>query len=114
MELCFEGHRKYDLVRWGILAQKVSETKSRMQALAADTNFMNEDWVTFGTFSLDANDNQVISLVPVNTDPKRNTMSGSFNYYDGFNDFEPSKNYILPIPEQELGVNTNLKQNIGW
>ena len=114
LELCFEGHRKYDLVRWGILAQKVSETKSRMQALAADTNFMNEDWVTFGAFSLDANDNQVISLVPVNTDPKRNTMSGSFNYYDGFNDFEPSKNYILPIPEQELGVNTNLKQNIGW
>lgn len=114
LELCFEGQRKYDLVRWGILEQKVNETKSRMKSLEANTSFMNEDWVTYGTFSLDANDLPVISMDPVNTTPKRNTLSGNFNYYDGFDDFEPSKNYILPIPEQELGVNTNLKQNIGW
>ncbi len=114
LELCFEGHRKYDLVRWGILEQKVNETRSRMKSLEANTSFMNEDWVTFGTFSLDANDIPVISMDPVNTTPRRNTMSGNFNYYDGYDDFEPSKNYILPIPEQELGVNTNLKQNIGW
>lgn len=114
LELCFEGHRKYDLVRWGILAQKISETKSRVQSLQSNSSFNNEDWTTFGTFDLDANDIPVITRVPVNTAPRRNTMSGNFEYYEGYNDFEPSKNYILPIPAQELGVNTNLKQTKGW
>ncbi|MBJ7882996.1 RagB/SusD family nutrient uptake outer membrane protein [Gelidibacter salicanalis] len=114
LELAFEGHRKFDLVRWGILEQKVNETESRMKTLEADPNFMNDDWVTFGTFSLDSNDLPIITRDSLNTTPRRNTMSGNFNYYDGYDDFEPSKNYILPIPAQELGVNTNLKQNSGW
>lgn len=114
LELCFEGHRKFDLVRWGILEKKVNETEAAMKSLEADPDFFNEDWVTFGTFELDANDIPIISTNPVNTVPKLNTMSGNFNYYDGYDDFEPSKNYILPIPAQELGVNTNLKQTPGW
>lgn len=114
LELCFEGHRKYDLVRWGLLEQKVNETKNAMKSLAADPTFFNKDWVTFGAFGLDANDIPIITTIPVNTDDKRNTMSGNFEYYEGYNDFDPSKNYILPIPAQELGVNTNLKQTTGW
>ena len=114
LELCFEGHRKFDLVRWDILAEKVNETKATMLALAADPTFMNKDWVTFGTFELGPNDIPIITMVPVNTTPRRNDMNASFNFYDGYNDFEPGKNYILPIPEQELGVNLNLKQTTGW
>lgn len=114
LELCFEGHRKYDLVRWGILAQKVNETKANMISLAANPSFMNEDWVTFGTFELGPNDIPIITRIPVNTTPRRNDMNASFDFYDGYNDFVPSKNYILPIPEQELGVNLNLKQTTGW
>ena len=64
-----------------------------MKSLEADATFFNEDWVTLGTFSLDANDIPVISLDPVNTTPKKNTMSANFNYYDGYDDFESSKNY---------------------
>lgn len=114
LELCFEGHRKYDLVRWGLLAQKVNETKTTMETLEADPNFYNEDWVTFGTFSLGVNDIPVFGDDPINSSPRLNVMNPSFDFYDGYNDFDPSKHYILPIPEQELGVNTNLKQTTGW
>ncbi|WOD42871.1 RagB/SusD family nutrient uptake outer membrane protein [Hwangdonia lutea] len=114
LELCFEGHRKYDLVRWGLLKQKVDETKTTMETLAADPNFNNEDWTTFGTFSLGPNDIPVFGSEPINNSPRRNVMNASFDFYDGYNDFDPSKHYILPIPEQELGVNTNLKQTTGW
>ncbi|ALJ04471.1 hypothetical protein APS56_04650 [Pseudalgibacter alginicilyticus] len=114
LELCFEGQRKYDLVRWGILEQKVNETKSMMETLAADPTFFNEDWTTLGTFELGPNNIPVFGDVPINTSPRLNVMNASFNYYDGYNDFDLSKHYILPIPEQELGVNTNLKQTIGW
>ncbi|MBP8791794.1 MAG: RagB/SusD family nutrient uptake outer membrane protein [Lutibacter sp.] len=114
LELCFEGHRKYDLVRWGILEQKVNETKAAMQTLAADVNFKNLDVTTFGTFSLDDNNIPVISPAAAGAVANRNSMAGSYDWYDGYNDFEPNKNYILPIPAQELGVNTNLKQTTGW
>lgn len=114
LELCFEGHRKYDLVRWGLLAQKVNQTRTQMKTLEADPNFVNEDWTTFGTFSLGLNDIPVFGNVPVNTSPRNNVMNASFDFYDGYNDFDPNKHYVLPIPEQELGVNTKLKQTTGW
>ncbi|TXD46759.1 RagB/SusD family nutrient uptake outer membrane protein [Polaribacter sp. IC073] len=115
LELCFEGHRKFDLVRWGILEETVYATRDAVRALEADTSFMNEDWVTFGEYSLDANDIPIIDTTnPTNTVPRRNTMSTNWSYYEGYEDFVPSKNYILPIPAQELGVNTNLKQTTGW
>lgn len=115
LELCFEGHRKFDLVRWGILEQTVIETKAAVEALEADPNFFNEDWVTFGSFSLDANDLPIIDTAnPTNSEPRRNEMNGNWDYYAGYNDFDPSKNYILPIPAQELGVNKNLQQTQGW
>ena len=115
LELCFEGHRKFDLVRWGILEQTVNETKAAVKALETDTDFYNEDWVTFGSFSLDANDIPTIDTTnPTNTVPRNNSMSTNWEYYQGYNDFDPNKHYILPIPSQELGINTNLKQNQGW
>lgn len=114
LELCFEGHRKYDLLRWGILTQKVNQTRTQMKSLEASTTFVNQDWTTFGTFSLGANDIPVFGNVPINTTPRNNVMNASFDYYDGYNDYDESKHYILPIPDQEIGVNTNLKQTRGW
>jgi hypothetical protein len=115
LELCFEGHRKFDLVRWGILEKTINETRNAVKVLETDTDFFNEDWVTFGSFSLDANDIPIIDTTnPTNTDPRKNSLNSNWRYYEGFDDFEPSKHYILPIPAQELGINTNLKQNQGW
>ena len=114
LELCFEGHRKYDLVRWGILEERVNETKSIMETLSARTNFVNEDWTSYGEPNLGLDGIPESGDEPTPRDIRNNALNGSFNYFDGFNDFDPSKHYILPIPEQELGVNTNLSQTIGW
>ncbi len=114
LELCFEGQRKYDLVRWGILAQKVNETKNSMETLGASTNFVNDDWTSYGEPNLGPDGIPESGDEPVNRNIRNNMMNTNFNYFDGYNDFQASKNYILPIPEQELGVNLNIKQTSGW
>ncbi|MBO0593207.1 RagB/SusD family nutrient uptake outer membrane protein [Cellulophaga sp. E16_2] len=114
LELCFEGHRKYDLVRWGILAEKVNETKTIMETLGADTEFVNEDWTSYGEPNLGDDGIPESGDEPTVREIRYNSFNGSFNYFDGYNDFDASKHYILPIPEQELGVNTNIKQTTGW
>lgn len=114
LELAFEGQRKYDLVRWGILEQKVMQTKATMEALEADPEFVNDDWTSLGEPNLGPDGIPESGDEPDNRQIRINDMNPSFDFYDGYNDFDPSKHYILPIPEQELGVNTNLKQTTGW
>lgn len=114
LELAFEGQRKYDLVRWGLLEQKVNQTRSLMKTLEADPNFINDDWTSLGEPNLGPDGIPESGDEPVNRNIRNNVMNASFDFYDGYNDFDPSKHYILPIPEQELGVNTNLKQTTGW
>lgn len=114
LELCFEGQRKYDLVRWGILEQRVNATKTNMQALAANPNFINDDWTSYGEPNLGPDGIPESGDEPLVREIRKNTLHSSFEYFDGYNDFDASKHYILPIPEQELGVNTNIKQTIGW
>ena len=114
LELCFEGHRKYDLVRWGILEQKVNETKTIMEALAGNPNFINDDWTSYGEPNLGPDGIPESGDEPAVRNIRKNSLHSSFNYYDGYNDFDANKHYILPIPEQELGVNTNLRQTTGW
>ncbi len=114
LELCFEGQRKYDLVRWGILADRVAATKANIERLAALPNFINDDWTSYGETNLGADGIPESGDEPAVRETKKNALNQSFNYYDGFNDFDATKHYILPIPEQELGVNTNLRQTTGW
>ena len=114
LELCFEGHRKYDLVRWGILEQKVNDTKNTMEALAGNPNFVNDDWTSYGEPNLGPDGIPESGDEPLVREIRKNTLHTSFSYFDGYNDFDVNKHYILPIPEQELGVNTNLRQTTGW
>ena len=114
LELCFEGHRKYDLVRWGILAQKVGETKVAMETLSNDSNFINDDWTSYGEPNLGPDGLPESGDEPAVREIRKNAFNPSFSYLDGYNDFDPNQNYILPIPEQELGVNLNISQNTGW
>ncbi|MCT4646716.1 MAG: RagB/SusD family nutrient uptake outer membrane protein [Carboxylicivirga sp.] len=121
LELCFEGHRKFDLVRWGILEETIVEAKAAQESYASDPMFVNDDWSIYGD---DDRNGRIPNVgpdgIPLSGDEpeilqiKYNKPHPSFSYFDGYNDFDISKHYILPIPEQEIGINTNLKQTVGW
>lgn len=96
LELCFEGLRRYDLVRWGILQQKIDETVAAMHAADGSEN---TDWLIYGTGS------------PAT---RINSLSGLDYYFDAYNNYDDTKHRLLPIPEQEIGANDLVTQNPNW
>ncbi|WP_242204239.1 RagB/SusD family nutrient uptake outer membrane protein [Aestuariivivens insulae] len=114
LELCFEGLRKYDLVRWGNLEEKVNETKALMEELVADPNFYNDDWLIYGEPNMGPDGLPQTGDEPAVLETRRNVLHTSFEHFEGYNDFDITKHYILPIPEQEVGVNPYLRQTQGW
>lgn len=86
-ELCFEGVRKMDLVRWG---DYVEHIKTVVQTFP---NFEKRNAPTSGVGSL-ANEN----------------IGRSCQIYD----FIQDKHNFQPIPQRELGINNKLKQHSLW
>lgn len=93
LELCHEGLRKYDLVRWGILQQKVDAEIAAMDAADGQENL---DWLVFGTGGT-----------------KNNTLQ---EYYkDVYVNYIDNQHQLLPIPDQEIGANEFItKNNPNW
>ncbi|MBJ6368078.1 RagB/SusD family nutrient uptake outer membrane protein [Snuella sedimenti] len=94
LELCFEGLRKYDLIRWGKLQEKIDETVTAMQA--AD-GAENTDWAIYGTGTPATRTNTLLAY-----------------YLDGYTNYDNNKHQLLPIPEQEIGGNDLVTQNPNW
>ncbi|MFY0715253.1 RagB/SusD family nutrient uptake outer membrane protein [Seonamhaeicola sp. NFXS20] len=94
LELCFEGLRKYDLIRWGILEEKVEET---LIALQAADGSENTDWPIYGTGT-----------------PTTRTNTLQSYYLDSYFNYVDDKHKLLPIPEQEIGANNLINQNPNW
>lgn len=94
LELCFEGHRRYDLIRWGIFQQKVDESIAELNAADGTEN---TDWPIYGTGS-----------------PETRTNTLEAYYLDGYINYEDDKHQLLPIPEQEIGANDLIEQNPNW
>ena len=93
-ELYGEGFRFDDLMRWRahnmIIGHRFTGTYYTAELRGVDPN------------------------MPVNVrgylDPLMNILTGPGNGY-GFN---PNRDYLLPLPTNELTLNPNLKQNPGW
>ncbi|MBQ6194697.1 MAG: RagB/SusD family nutrient uptake outer membrane protein [Prevotella sp.] len=90
VELAFEGLRYFDVLRWGIAAQELNHTFTGVK-LSDDPSARNYR----GSGS---------SASPVDK--------------DGYYQFEPrswsSHNRYWPIPQNDLNINKNLKQNEGY
>ena len=131
LELGGEGVRKYDLIRWNMLASKVAETKAallKMSTLSAPYNTLptsmfyknknTSDDNRFGAGGLWAN--SFYKAAPTST-PSGTTkvvwLSAAINttalsrYATGF---VSGKSELLPIPQPARDANRNLTQNPGY
>ena len=84
-ELCFEGLRTMDLKRWGILVETVKDIA-----------------------------NDMMEGVAPNIPPYSNLADGPSISINSSANAITSDNYYLPIPQTQLTLNPNLKQNPGF
>ena len=71
-ELAFEGHRRQDLVRWGIYVDAIDETDTKLRRWFSSANYIAYDFT------------------------KKN------------------KHELFPIPQRDMDLMTQFKQNRGW
>ena len=130
LELGGEGVRKYDLIRWNLLAKKISDTKATllaMSTLAAPYNTLPTSMYYKTTSTSDDNTitgglwvNSFYKAAPTAT-PTGTTkivwMSAAINttalsrYATGFT---TGKSELLPLPQPARDANVNLTQNPGY
>lgn len=102
MELCFEGRRYMDLIRW-----KVAETVLNYAKYGWLTSTVMQKIVADGLWPLpeipQIDENGIPDLTPIYEK----------GYYSLLSDwkFDASKNYLFPIPSSEILINENLTQN---
>lgn len=88
VELAQEGHRYWDIIRW-----KIAEIELPKPVLG--NFFFKAEFGTATTVNLTP-DNFIL-VTPAS-----------------FRKFNPAKDYLWPIPLNEISLNPNLKQNPGW
>lgn len=120
LEFGGEGIRKYDLIRWNLLSQKLTETKAKLAAMAASQP-PYDNLPT--TMYYKSNSTSVIWLNPLNSKTPATPPAGStavawvgstitttiLTYYAAY--FTPNKNELLPIGTSVIDSNPNLTQN---
>lgn len=125
LELGGEGIRKYDLIRWNLLAQRLEQTKSQLAAMSARQAPFN----TFPDYMFYKNDSPILEWL--NSFYKSNTIGNTappgytrvewvrasigttiLRYYAEA--FDPNKNELLPIPQASIDANPRLTQDYGY
>jgi hypothetical protein len=127
LELGGEGVRKFDLIRWNLLASKIASTKTTLAAMAARsgswaslpqymyfrTNSTADDKTAWFNSFYVAPPSAWATTAPTGT-TKVTWMSSAINtvalarFATGFT---TGKSELLPIPQPVLDANFNLKQN---
>lgn len=126
VELCLEGFRFYDVVRWK-RGELMTMEWNGMYVPALDTPMdLNEDGVMDVAFGKSATRPATVpsSVTYINVAPTINgTVNGQRLSNDTFGELTwqsqiqrtwDSKNYYYPIPQVDMLANPNLKQNTGW
>ncbi len=91
LELCYEFTRYPDLVRWGIAQQTFADKGKQVPSL-------------YGLADGSDNANQQFS----------NTDGYNISWYETGGDGFQEKHRFLPIPQEELNVNSEISQHEGW
>jgi len=124
LELASEGHRKYDLIRWKLLEQKLNETKTQLGLMAArqfpfdalpDTMFYKTGQTTMqwaGSFYQEIVTTAASGYTAVQWAGTLITSGIITNQFAA--NFKTGKSELLPFPSKEIESNRNLKQNPGY
>lgn len=126
LEFGSEGIRKYDLIRWNLLAEKLAETKANLNKMAAmqapydtlptmmyyipNTNPSGYiDWASsFYHPAPPSGPTGSLSITWISNAVNQN----NFSYYaEGF---KPNHSELLPIPQASIDANPNLTQDYGY
>lgn len=123
LEFGSEGIRKYDLLRWNLLGDKIAETKTALAAMATRTAPYNNlpSTMYFKTGSQDLIWAGSFYKPTVSPAPPGHTSvawlgsgitSTILKYYAI--EFKEGKSELLPIAQSVLDANTNLTQDYGY
>ena len=124
LEFGSEGIRKYDLIRWNLLAQKIADTKVILNAMAArqapydqlPANMYYLDGSTTLVWAGSFYNNNLTSAPPGYKSVAwvgNGITSGLItNMYAA--KFQTGRSELLPFPTKELESNPNLTQNPGY
>jgi hypothetical protein len=125
LELGGEGLRKYDLIRWNLLAQRIAETKAELTAMAArqapydqlpENMYYLKNQTTLqwaGSFYnnnlTSAPSSDFTGVAWVGSGITSGILTNQFAV-----NFQTGKSELLPFPTKELESNKNLTQNPGY
>ncbi|ANE49721.1 carbohydrate-binding protein SusD [Flavisolibacter tropicus] len=123
LELGGEGIRKYDLIRWNMLAQRLGETKAELTAMAARNAPYNN---LPATMYYQPDSKTIVWLNSLYSPSPATAPAGSANvawvgsgitstitrYYAIA--FTPNKSELLPIPQASIDANPKLSQDYGY
>jgi hypothetical protein len=129
LELGGEGVRKFDLIRWNLLATKIAATKAALLAMSTSaapynnlptsmyfrTNGTSDD-NTMGNFAVNSFYTPAPAATPAGTTKivwVGSAVNGTANARFATN-FVTGKSELMPIPQPARDANVNLTQNPGY